>query len=50
MWALPDLMRLHTDVVAIERAGIVDRGRLDELLVRLEAVVETAATEFEARR
>jgi hypothetical protein len=48
--ALPDLLRLHADVVAVERAGIVDRGRLDELLVRLEAVVETAANQLEARR
>ncbi len=50
VWALPDLLRLHADVVALERAGIVDRGRLDQLLVRLEAVVETAAAEFVARR
>lgn len=50
VWALPDLLRLHADVVAVERAGVVDRGRLDELLVRLEAVVETAANQFEARR
>jgi hypothetical protein len=48
--ALPDRLRLHSDVVAMERAGVVDRGRLDELLVRLEAVVEKAAGEFEVRR
>jgi hypothetical protein len=50
VWALPDLLRLHADVVAVERASVVDRGRLDEMLVRLEAVVEVAAAEFEAHR
>ncbi|QJY49027.1 hypothetical protein [Pseudonocardia broussonetiae] len=50
VWALPDLLRLHADVVAVQRAGAVEDGRLDALLVRLEAVVEVAAAEFEARR
>jgi hypothetical protein len=50
VWVLPELLRLHADVVAVARSGIVDHGRLDELLVRLEVVVQTAAGEFEARR
>lgn len=50
VWALPDLLRLHADVVAAQRAGAVEDGRLAALLVRLEAVVEVAAAEFEARR
>jgi hypothetical protein len=47
---LPDLLRLHADLVAVARSSSVDHGRLDELLIRLESVVQTAAAEFEARR
>ncbi|QJY47775.1 hypothetical protein [Pseudonocardia broussonetiae] len=50
VWALPDLLRLHADVVAVQRAGAVGDGRLEALLVRLEAVVEVAAVEFEVRQ
>lgn len=45
VWALPDLLRLRAGVVAVQRAGAVEDGQWDALLVRLEAVVEVAVAE-----
>ncbi|MHA6631677.1 hypothetical protein ACU61A_40105 [Pseudonocardia sichuanensis] len=50
---LPDLLRLHADVVAIERAASiagVGRDEVVALLVRLDAAVDAVVVELDRAR
>ena len=47
---LPDLLRLHADVVSVERAaavaGVATGGRVAEMLDRLDAVIDVVVAEM----
>lgn len=50
---LPDLLRLHADVVLVERAasaGEAVDAQIGRLLARLDAVVDVVLAEFERAR
>jgi len=50
---LPDLLRLHADVVLVARAAAADplvNGQVERLLSRLDAVVDAVVVESERAR
>ncbi len=50
---LPDLVRLHADVVGLERAALaggVAAAQVAHLLARLDVAVDAVVAEFERRR
>nr|WP_130289985.1 hypothetical protein [Pseudonocardia sediminis] len=50
---LPDLLRLHSDVVRTQQmalASSVDVARVEELLLRLDAVIDAVTAEVERAR
>ncbi|MDN5919518.1 MAG: hypothetical protein L0I76_31205 [Pseudonocardia sp.] len=50
---LPDLLRLHSDVVRTQQSAAasgVEMARVEGLLVRLDAVIDAVTAEFERGR